>query len=489
MHSSSSLVLAVALLGSATTIHAHLGDENIPPAEIANEAPHRPGQESYIQRHMASEHHIGAFDLGSFFALHDLNRDGVLDRSEIEAIYGVHHSTSVKHSQKYEVHDEKANKIVKEVLRRLDQDNDGQITLREFESAGADGLPTFEEFGHNVLGHHYDEESEYFVHHEQVYHNTPESQKEEAYTHKEDIEHFAHHDKIEAEEERRERAAEGMPSAEEDARRKAEAAKKGEKYVSPYEAQVPKEDSPVAPQHAYDSHVDHGYGRKEGWRATEHVFKTPEGEHVVKSDAVAAEKPKHGELKAAGASAAGELDHDIPRRVPGETDEGYKDRLTAHAQAKAAAAEYAKANPNLSKSSGFDEKTGKVIQAPGESTEDYLVRKARYQFANTAARPAYEPAKKEQLRKSAPYKVSNLFTSFLNLTHIPQGYISEDCIKQSRPLLLLCVLSHKLHPHPSPCHAYHLFLLLIFFLNLFSTHAKLLDGFSNVYSTLLSRIV
>jgi len=76
-------------------------------------------------------------------------------RSEIEAIYGVHHSTSVKHSPDYEVHDEKANTIVERVLRRLDRDRDGFVTQREFINGGPDGLPAFEEFGKGVLGHHY----------------------------------------------------------------------------------------------------------------------------------------------------------------------------------------------------------------------------------------------------------------------------------------------------------------------------------------------
>lgn len=69
----------------------------------------------------------------------------------------MHHSTSVKHSPTYEVHDEKAEHIVREVLRRLDHDGDGLITKSEFISAGADGLPSFEEYGKGVLGHHYGE--------------------------------------------------------------------------------------------------------------------------------------------------------------------------------------------------------------------------------------------------------------------------------------------------------------------------------------------
>lgn len=37
--------------------------------------------DSYIKQHFKNEHHIDNFDLGSFFAVHDLNRDGVLDVS------------------------------------------------------------------------------------------------------------------------------------------------------------------------------------------------------------------------------------------------------------------------------------------------------------------------------------------------------------------------------------------------------------------------
>lgn len=48
-------------------------------------------------------------------------------------------------------------------------------------------------------------------HHEELYHNTPETQQEEAYTHPEDIAHFAHHEDIEREEEDRARKAQGLP--------------------------------------------------------------------------------------------------------------------------------------------------------------------------------------------------------------------------------------------------------------------------------------
>jgi hypothetical protein len=255
-----------------------------------------------------------------------------------------------------------------------------------------------------------DEESEYFVHHEEIYHNTPESQKDSAYTHKEDIEHFKHHERLEKEEEDRERHAEGLPSREEDEARKKAAEAKGEKYISPYDAQVPKDNSPAAPQIAYDPHVDSGYAHQEGWQATEHVFKTPEGEHVVKAGSVeinqGASKPVHQ---------GAEDVTDVPQRVPGETDEGYKDRLTAHAQRKLAMERFAKANPILAKP-GIDPKTGEVIQAPGESEADYLMRKARAQFATTKAKPAYVAPNKADTRKSAPYKVRFRSCSYLTVS-------------------------------------------------------------------------
>lgn len=246
-----------------------------------------------------------------------------------------------------------------------------------------------------------DEESEYFVHHEELYHNTPESQTDGAYIHPEDIEHFAHHENLEMEEERRERHAEGLPTREEDDARRKAAEAKGEVYVSPYDAQVPKDNSPAAPQYAYDSHADSGYAHQQGWQSTEHVFKTPEGEHVVKTDPINTHEDPQP-------VAQGEEDaNDIPQRLAGETDEGYKDRLTAHAQRKLAAQAFERANPNLIKP-GIDPKTGEVVQAPGESVEEYLKRKARAAFATTKAKPAYVAPSKQETRKSAPYKVSDL---------------------------------------------------------------------------------
>jgi hypothetical protein len=54
-------------------------------------------------------------------------------------------------------HQKKADHIVDVVLSRLDQDGDGRVSKKEFETAGLDSLPNFETLG--AEGHHYDIES------------------------------------------------------------------------------------------------------------------------------------------------------------------------------------------------------------------------------------------------------------------------------------------------------------------------------------------
>ncbi|KAJ7024388.1 precursor to secretory protein Ssp120 [Mycena alexandri] len=166
----------------------------------------KPGEDikAYALRHMATEHHIDSFDLRSFFQLHDLNRDGYWDKEEIEAIYGVHHVYSQKKSKAGrlqdddEEHQKKADHISGTVLNLLDKNRDGKVSPEEFEAVGLDGLPNFDSMG--AEGHHYDIESEFFLHHEEEFHSTPETQTDESYNHPEDLEHFAHHEEIERKE-------------------------------------------------------------------------------------------------------------------------------------------------------------------------------------------------------------------------------------------------------------------------------------------------
>ncbi|KAF5368592.1 hypothetical protein D9758_002396 [Tetrapyrgos nigripes] len=191
----------VTFLSFLSVVLAHGGHEASGPAK---------GEtiQQYARRHMAKEHHIDSFDLRSFFQLHDLNRDGFWDREEIEAIYGVHHVYSQKKSKDDEEHQKKADHIVGEVLRILDGNKDGKVTPEEFEAVGLDGLPNFDHMG--AEGHHYDVESEFFLHHEEEYHSTPETQTDESYVHPEDIEHFAQHEKIERQEAEKEAAYQGI---------------------------------------------------------------------------------------------------------------------------------------------------------------------------------------------------------------------------------------------------------------------------------------
>lgn len=164
--------------------------------------------EQYAQRHMATEHHIDAFDARSFFLLHDLNSNGYWSRDEIEAVYGVHHPYSQARSADKDAHDAKAKQIVDGVLKRMDTDGDGVVSEAEFLAVGLEGLPDYSALG--AEGHHYDTESEFFLHHEEQYHNTPETQTDEAYVHPEDFEHFEHHERIELEEENKERVYQGL---------------------------------------------------------------------------------------------------------------------------------------------------------------------------------------------------------------------------------------------------------------------------------------
>ncbi|KAF5332539.1 hypothetical protein D9611_005141 [Ephemerocybe angulata] len=164
--------------------------------------------QQYAQRHMSKEHHIDSFDARSFFQLHDLDRDGFWNKEEIEAIYGVHHIYSQKKSKDDIEHQKKADHIVAEVLKKLDLNSDGLISPEELEKVGLDGLPNFDNMG--AEGHHYDIESEFFLHHEEEFHSTPETQTDESYTHPEDLEHFAHHEAIENKEAEREAAFQGI---------------------------------------------------------------------------------------------------------------------------------------------------------------------------------------------------------------------------------------------------------------------------------------
>ena len=318
-------VLGAAIVACAAL--APVGARNAAPSK-GKEASKSEGAGNYMQEHMTNEHHIGNFDLASFFALHDFDRNGLLDRAEIEAIYGIHHSLSRKHSPNAEVHDEKADKIVREGLRRLDKNHDSLITRKEFLAGGPNGLPTFPEYGKHTLGHHYDEESEFFVHHESIYHRKEEDQGADSYTHPEDLKHFAQHKQIELEEENRERIAEGMPTIEEEAHLQDAAQKQGKNYESKYEKQFdPEQVERDEKERARDMLGEAG----RELISKQHIFRTPNGPRKVEAtaDNVILSEGEFGEGDEPPVFAAGDdgaarapIDH-----VDGETELARKIRL------------------------------------------------------------------------------------------------------------------------------------------------------------------
>ncbi|KAL0571219.1 hypothetical protein V5O48_010742 [Marasmius crinis-equi] len=213
--------------------------------------------QQYARRHMAKEHHIDSFDLRSFFQLHDLNRDGSWDKEEIEAVYGVHHVYSQKKSKDDIEHQKKADEIVKEVLRILDANKDGRVTVEEFETVGLDGLPNFDHLG--AEGHHYDVESEFFLHHEEEFHSTPETQTDESYVHPEDIEHFAQHESIERKEAEREAKYRGI-AVEEVIKQQEEAEQHAHDVPTGRGEELPK---PVAADHPHGEQIEEQKGPEE----------------------------------------------------------------------------------------------------------------------------------------------------------------------------------------------------------------------------------
>ncbi|KAL2157748.1 hypothetical protein VTH06DRAFT_5016 [Thermothelomyces fergusii] len=148
---------------------------------------------SWMQKHMAEEHHVAEFDAASFFVLHDFDGDGNWDGEEILRTYGL-----MDESNKHVAEDRKAE-IVRVITELLDANRDGVISRDEFVYAIGTGGKTLPDMGTGP-GHHGDDEYEYEIHHWEKYHD--ENTKLEDLTHPEDIEHFKKHEQMEAEEER-----------------------------------------------------------------------------------------------------------------------------------------------------------------------------------------------------------------------------------------------------------------------------------------------
>ena len=111
----------------------------------------------------AEEHHISNFDAASFFSLHDYDDNGSWDQSEILKTYGMN-DPSAK-----DVPQEKKDEILREVLKLMDHNENGQIDKHEWLQFTGEGRKgTLPDFGLGP-GHHWDMEMEYEIHHWELY--------------------------------------------------------------------------------------------------------------------------------------------------------------------------------------------------------------------------------------------------------------------------------------------------------------------------------
>ncbi|KAK0705089.1 hypothetical protein B0H67DRAFT_604025 [Lasiosphaeris hirsuta] len=148
---------------------------------------------SWMEKHMAEEHHAAEFDAASFFALHDFNAGGTWEPNEILRTYGL-----MDESNKH-VTQARRDEIVRELLGLLDANRDGSVSRDEFVNFIDVQRKTLPDIGTGP-GHHGDDEYEYEIHHWEKYHD--ENTKLEDLTHPEDIAHFKKHEEMEDEQDR-----------------------------------------------------------------------------------------------------------------------------------------------------------------------------------------------------------------------------------------------------------------------------------------------
>jgi hypothetical protein len=138
------------------------------------------------------EHHIGSFDAGSFFNLHDYDSSGEWTAEDILKTYGLR-DESTNHVSQLD-----KGKAVRQVIQLYDRDNSNTVSMREYVEGVAQGIE-LPDFGFGP-GHHGDDEYEYEIHHFEKYHD--ENTKEEDLIHPEDIEHFRKHEMLEMQQEK-----------------------------------------------------------------------------------------------------------------------------------------------------------------------------------------------------------------------------------------------------------------------------------------------
>lgn len=85
------------------------------------------------------EHHIGNFDAGAFFALHDFDNNGVWDGSEIQKFYGLADVSNKDLPQS------KRDEVLNGVLNLMDKNGNGEVERDEWFQfiSGGGSLPDF----------------------------------------------------------------------------------------------------------------------------------------------------------------------------------------------------------------------------------------------------------------------------------------------------------------------------------------------------------
>ncbi|KAL2116493.1 hypothetical protein VTJ04DRAFT_8661 [Mycothermus thermophilus] len=186
------LTLVTALLAGQVSAHGNHGGQK--PVAVDPNA-------TWMQRHMAEEHHLDQFDAASFFALHDFNGDGNWDAEEIQRTYGLMDPSNAH------VPDDRKAIVSRHVMTLIDSNGDGLVTRDEFVHFIDVEHKTLPDMGTGP-GHHGDDEYEYEIHHWEKYHNDDDSIED--LNHPEDIEHFKKHEEMEAEQERLEKLEKQM---------------------------------------------------------------------------------------------------------------------------------------------------------------------------------------------------------------------------------------------------------------------------------------
>ncbi|KKY13159.1 putative secretory pathway ssp120 [Diplodia seriata] len=175
------------------SITASLGLFAVTVLAHGDHGPEVPADADWATRHMAEEHHIASFDAGTFFALHDYDSSGKWSPDDVRKTYGLMDESAASIPQS------KKDEVVKIVFQLFDKDDSGDISKEEYLESTNNGVK-LPDFGTGP-GHHGDDEYEYEIHHFEKYHGGDDV-KEEDLIHPEDIEHFAKHDRLDAEQDR-----------------------------------------------------------------------------------------------------------------------------------------------------------------------------------------------------------------------------------------------------------------------------------------------